>query len=553
MFPVAMPQWILDNPLRAAERKVYERLRHLPAGFTVYYSRPWIGLTQDGREIDGEADFVIAHPEKGFLVIEVKGGQIAYDAATDRWTSTDRHGIEHPIKNPVGQARQSKYQLLKKLEQAPGWQPCVINAAYGVVLPDVADVPANLAADMPVGLFAWRDHLGSLSEWVETRLQAAAAGRSVQPLGKAGIDMLDSLIAASFTLHAPLAIGVSATERQIVTLTEQQFQVLDGLSRNPRCVVSGGAGTGKTMLAIEKARRLARDGQKVLFTCSSRALAHHVRAQLQQVRGVHALAFDEIPTVVANKAGLASSKTSSPDAAERLLESLQRASNEDLYDAIIVDEGQDLSADAWAALELCQRSKTAHFYVFSDDNQRLTRGKSAWPAGLIPFGLTRNLRNTQPICALSLPHYSGPGLKAAGPVGRTVEWIEARGLPETLRKLNQLIARLLGPDEMKPEDIVILTAKSQPAFSSGNMICGIPLVPVQHGGTGRIVIETVREFKGLERALVILLNPEDCIDDPEQMYTALTRARSHLIVIGASESMALMRQLADSKTSSRKR
>jgi hypothetical protein len=119
--------------------------------------------------------------------------------------------------------------------------------------------------------------------------------------------------------------------------------------------------------------------------------------------------------------------------------------------------------------------------------------------------------------------------------------------------LNQTISRLLGPDEMRAEDIAILTATKEPPFSNNIDICGMPLVSVERAGTGRIVFETIREFKGLERSLVVLLNPEDCVDDPEQMYTALTRARSHLVVIGAPESMALMRQLAEAKPSARKR
>ena len=258
-------------------------------------------------------------------------------------------------------------------------------------------------------------------------------------------------------------------------------------------------------------------------------------------------------SVTSHSAALAELKKSSPENADMFVAWLERARNEDLFDAIVVDEGQDLSADSWAGLELCQRSKTGHFYVFSDDNQRLTKGTPAWPANLIPYMLTRNLRNTQPICALSLPHYSGPGLKAAGPVGRAIEWIEARGGSETLRQLERVISRLLGPDEMKAESIVILTPTMRPPFSNAIEVCGVPLVAAHQGATGRIVLDTIKEFKGLERPLVVLLNPEDCIDDPEQMYTALTRARSHLIVIGSPEAMAIMKQVAEKMSLSRKR
>ena len=71
--------------------------------FVVFYSRPWLGEKPDGEEIDGECDFVVAHPDLGFLALEVKGGAVAYDPEMDRWTSRDRFGFLHYIKNPVGQ------------------------------------------------------------------------------------------------------------------------------------------------------------------------------------------------------------------------------------------------------------------------------------------------------------------------------------------------------------------------------------------------------------------------------------------------------------------
>jgi hypothetical protein len=85
MWPRSLPREVLENPLRAAEIKVYNRLSEvLDESFTVFYSRPWLGLTLSGAERDGECDFVIAHAEFGILTIEVKGGAIAYDPEYDR-------------------------------------------------------------------------------------------------------------------------------------------------------------------------------------------------------------------------------------------------------------------------------------------------------------------------------------------------------------------------------------------------------------------------------------------------------------------------------------
>src|SRR2546430_322284 len=66
VYPDVLPDYILRDPLRAAERKVYAALaQQLSDAYVVFYSRPWLGTSPDGTEIDGEADFVVAHPDQG--------------------------------------------------------------------------------------------------------------------------------------------------------------------------------------------------------------------------------------------------------------------------------------------------------------------------------------------------------------------------------------------------------------------------------------------------------------------------------------------------------
>src|SRR5262245_33256418 len=116
MWPRSLPPDVLDNPLRSTEISVYRALeRMLDASWQVFYSRPWLGMTSRGEEKDGECDFVVAQAEHGLLCLEVKGGAVAWDPATSQWTSRDRWGIVHRIKDPVAQARSAKHEILKKL------------------------------------------------------------------------------------------------------------------------------------------------------------------------------------------------------------------------------------------------------------------------------------------------------------------------------------------------------------------------------------------------------------------------------------------------------
>ncbi len=64
----------------------------------------------------------------------------------------------------------------------------------------------------------------------------------------------------------PLGAALAEDECRILALTEEQFSVLDTLARLRRVAVSGGAGTGKTLLALEKAKRLAGEGFETLLT-----------------------------------------------------------------------------------------------------------------------------------------------------------------------------------------------------------------------------------------------------------------------------------------------
>src|SRR5690349_17832200 len=100
IYPEALPGSVRGDPRRHAECRVYEELAsQLGHDWVVYYSVPWIGKSRpEWRREDGEADFVLAHPELGFAVIEVKGGRI--ERVGGKWYSVDRNNTRFEIKDP---------------------------------------------------------------------------------------------------------------------------------------------------------------------------------------------------------------------------------------------------------------------------------------------------------------------------------------------------------------------------------------------------------------------------------------------------------------------
>jgi hypothetical protein len=122
MFPSSLTEKARQERTRSAGVLLFDRFEaSLPKSFRVFYSVRWLARSQEGGARDGEADFVIVHPDNGFLFIEVKGGRISISPDC-RWQSTYRDGESFEIADPVDQARKTRSALLGKLKSLPGWK-----------------------------------------------------------------------------------------------------------------------------------------------------------------------------------------------------------------------------------------------------------------------------------------------------------------------------------------------------------------------------------------------------------------------------------------------
>ncbi|MEY3895286.1 MAG: hypothetical protein RLZZ214_805, partial [Verrucomicrobiota bacterium] len=429
MFPSVIPDNVASDPRRAAEIRVYECLRdQLDGAFHVFYSSPWLGTRPDGSEVDGEADFLVAHPDLGILSIEVKGGGVAIDGDS-QWTSRDRFGIERRIKNPVEQARSSKHQIIAKLKESSKWNPRFVRACHGVILPDVTSPGRPLRADMPPELFAFREDMVRLNSWVKSRFQDASPngpGPRCGPLGNDGLAALDSLLAEPIRLKVPLAAGVDHALREIKLKTDEQVWILRDLEENRRMTIAGAAGTGKTILAVEKALMLAEEGKRTLLLCFNRPLSAHHRETVGERPNMLVTHFDKFCRDVAVAAGHNEAHCPLEDIRNQLVENFVTAGRDE-FDAIVIDEGQDFRDEWLTMLEVVVRdSKDGTLYVFYDDNQNVT-GSSAGYILSIPasrYRLTRNFRNTRQVFEETNRYYRGSFVKPVGPEGAPVEWHE---------------------------------------------------------------------------------------------------------------------------------
>lgn len=542
MFPEKLPQRVIDDRGRGAERRVYDAFRDAVSNaYTVFYSVSWLRRPIRGRRApkDGEADFIVAHATRGIVTIEVKGGQIARDGQTGQWTQSGRV-LEL---SPIEQALRSKYALLEKLKEIPGWGNRWIEIGHAAIFPGTASPGHPLGPDAPKEIVGFESDLASLEAWLERVSNYWQEGAVRAELGREGIHLLERILAPSFELRAPLGPALREEDRQILELTEEQFDILQLLSRVNRVAVCGGAGTGKTLLALEKAKRLSQEGFATLLTCFNRPLAEHLRHSAPRDENLRIANFHELCWDLAREArvpladlfsGSRSREYFDQEMPAALMQALEQTPQR-RFDAILVDEGQDFRPDWWVPLQLSLTDPDdGLLYVFYDENQRVYGEAVSLPEGLIPIPLTKNLRNTREIHKLARRFYEGQPVVAAGPQGRPVEFVLADNARAVAKEVGKLLERFIRQEQIAPEDIAVLTghafAKSQ--LVRNGRIGSVACTQDQDANPGRVLLDSIWRFKGLERPVVILAEIGTALGSVELLYVGLSRARVHLAVVG---------------------
>jgi len=537
LFPRKIPRYIREDPMRSAECSVFEKLdRTLDSRFAIFYSRPWFGLGPTGEEIDGEADFVIAHEDYGILVLEVKGGAVSYDPAQEIWKSRDRHGFTHTIKNPVAQARKSKYRFRELLNNPRLWKPRRVTMRHGVVFPHSVKWHMDLGADMPLSIFAFEDDCRHLGGWIEKRMtREEGPDGTGKPLHKDGLAALTQLLAQPFQLQSRLGVAVEEEDREIISLTDQQFHLLDGFRDARRLLITGGAGTGKTLMALEKACRLSAEKIRTLLVCYNEPLASHLRRAASGFPGLHVATFHELCLNAANATGIAMNIGQESD--ETLGQKLRLATEKGFgeFGAIIVDEAQDFHAVWWEPLQQClSDSESGLLYAFQDSRQRVqpwknTRGAAVESAS---YALTRNLRNTKEIFEIAYPWFDDSYTMSAGPDGHPVVWCDLEAQADAANQICMYVQRMVTTEGIGAGAIAVLvpTERESRLLARDGMLNRLP---VQRAGESRkdaVTVDSIRRFKGLENSAVVVWFTGATIPETELLYVALTRARSHLAI-----------------------
>lgn len=525
-----------------AEAKIFSLLKDcsFEPSWQVFHS---LNVSEHQYKQWSELDFVLLGPA-GIFVLEVKGGRVACEDGI--WIFTDRYGIDHKkSEGPFKQSETGLYALQRRLiENFSEHEIMSFVMGWGVVFPDILfetespEMPRSVVCDMkfcrnPELIRAFIEQL--INYWTNKRVN-----RNRGQLGPALRKAIASYLRPNFD-HVPSLVNrVNDLYQQAVRLTDEQYRFLDAVEETDRIICTGGAGTGKSFLAIETARRELASGRNVILTARGEIFPEFLRRQLNN---------DRVNVVSAEK-----------------LEKMRKSGNLQSCDVLIVDEGQDVMNLEF--LDTFDRTlkgglEQGRWRWFMDQNNQsgiYNACDSDAEAILISTGslvlrLKRNCRNTEQIIS-STETVTGAdiGITEIKGKGPPVHYSRAQHGTETANKLAEVIESWLDSSAF-PGDIAVLSTVGFEESSacklpsqllktievlSENNVANIP--------RNRITFSTVKNFKGLEKQYIALIDmgkQDDTDNDVAMLYVAMTRSHACLWISVCPEFEKKLRKLQE--------
>jgi hypothetical protein len=562
-----------------SEKKVYKALADaLPAGWYAWHS---VKLrSQDG--VDAEADFIIATPgdspaspdastsrsasgassppnstaatpapqPPGILILEVKGGAII--KKDGEW-----HQAGKPMsKPPRSQAIRARVALLSKFDSR-GKRPPAIGEA--VLFPDQDYAAPPTQGDLD-GLILGARELPYLKELLPNLMRQALPLRIRRAPDAGWIEMLHDFWCESWPVKPNLSFQARARREERVKLDDAQLATLSAVIENDLVLVQGVAGTGKTILAAELARREVKSGRQILFLTFTEALAFELAKELSHplitVSPVGRFALDRL-----RSKGFSKPEEPAPEFWEGVTKLAARWRSRSLwrdctFETVIIDEAQDFGRHEWRIVGRCAPSEKQRIWAFLDESQAF------WEKRRIPASFLKKCTRLN----LGKPYRCPPSIQALADayLGKEIKEDTLRlglddgtvGIGASLKdKVHEAVGtqiNILLEQGFKPSDIAVISLRGR-MFDENIMhrreLGGHPIVSATDDrAPEHVVCDTFLRFKGLERLAVIVT---DLLFESSKynvrMNIALSRAVGILRVIGAQEEIqkdAILKRLS---------
>lgn len=555
-----IPSVISPEVKSRAESRIFEWFKNAKGtdDWIVLHS---LGISNHNKLIHGEIDFFVLAPGLGFFAIEVKGGRVSRNEGV--WEFTNKYGkTSQKSRGPFDQAWEGAHSIVSDIKSKVDYNHSHLRRVFfgiGVMFPDIEYI-ANGSGEAQWQVFDYNDGVDvagfvrRLSEGASRKYEETFH-RKVSDESKMNVDdvnYLAQLLRGDFDYVVALGVLIRNAEKDMIALTEEQYRCIDQLEDNPRCLIRGGAGTGKTLIAVQETiKSVAREQRAALF-CFNNNLGKWLSTcfEYPMFRPEYAGTFHKfmIDTLAKHGTGYTFPadeylqqvfyRETLPDLALPLIKKSM-----DKYDMIIIDEAQDLINEKYLDVidaSLAGGMTHGKWRMFGDFSMQAIYSDTTSPdfmldmldmrTSYIKFRLTVNCRNTKPICEeiCTVTGYKPPHemwMKVDGP---PVNYITYSTEDESEQKLQNLLGDLISNGV--PSNRITILSPVKRESSVVNRIRKYKIAEFKVKGNDTVTFCTIQGFKGLENA-VIILTDITTYGNEKLMYVALSRATAGLYVI----------------------
>ncbi len=550
---------------KKSEKIPYEKFKNLKdKDLIIYYSRNYIYRTFHNTLGDGEiADFFVIHPKKGIIFVESKKGIISYDRESGLWFTNNKQ----LNKDPIQQAMEHRRKFLKKIKDETTID-INIPTAHAVLFfetPKPEELKKEFRFDIKPEMMMWREEFNNLESSLN---KIFALQKSENFINQQDLNKIHTLFMGK-DLKNPLKNILNASESdQNLHLSENQEQILSAMFDmfNKKIAIRGLAGTGKTILLAQRAVDVVNERKRVLILTKTKPLNKFLKL-LTNISD-NRLTITHVDYFVRSVCKKFNEPYSHPRDADDTNEHFEQYNPnicldmfekypEEKYDLILVDEAQDFYKDWYEALCFAKKDDGQIVFFYDPFQEQIDDSMIASleaAEDVTKYPLKINFRNTFEINNLLQKliknFYPDSKLFYDKPLenhGEKPQLIEVNDRNDQIIKVTELINKLVNKEKIVPRDIAVIYDGSIKAPTKNDLSItteikknGFEVISAEDysepylnkSKENCITLDSIRRFKGLEKTVIIVTNLGEINKETvKNLYTGLSRARAHLIII----------------------
>ena len=562
---------------KRSEKIPYEKFTNLKEKeLIIYYSRNYIYRTFHNTLGDGEiADFFVIHPKKGIIFIECKKGIISYDRESGLWFTNN----QQLKKDPIQQAMEHRRKFLKKIkdETTININIPTTHAVLFFETPKPEMLKKEFRFDIKPEMMMWREQFQDLDNSISKIFDLQ---KSKNFINQQDLNKIHTLFMGQ-DLKNPLKNILNASELdQNLRLSENQEQILSAMFDmfNKKIAIRGLAGTGKTILLAQRAVDVVNERKRVLILTKTKPLNKFLKL-LTKISD-NRLTITHVDYFVRSVCKKYNEPYSHPRDAEDTDQHFEQYNPnicldifekypEEKYDLILVDEAQDFYKDWYEALCFAKKDEGQIVFFYDPFQEQINDSmilSLETAEDVTKYPLKINFRNTFEINNLLQKliknFYPDSKLFYDKPIenhGEKPQLLEVNDRNDQITKVTEIINKLVNKEKVVPRDIAVIYDGSIKAPSKNDLSItteikknGFDVISaedysepyINKSKENCITLDSIIRFKGLEKTVIIVTNLEEITKETvKNLYTGLSRARAHLVIISNKKVIDQIRNL----------